>query len=92
MNFPNTPCYYYKSKIAVTKCERYNHPICLEDKRIYKRTRCYKNGVSNGRVSYSYDYVYYDCIPCNAIDTTHKKQSFERSLSPNDELRGDPSE
>ncbi|MHA1225797.1 MAG: hypothetical protein ACTSR2_04405 [Candidatus Hodarchaeales archaeon] len=39
MNLNYTPCAYHPDKVAATKCERCNRPICLEDKRIYEESR-----------------------------------------------------
>ncbi|MFW9930315.1 MAG: zinc ribbon domain-containing protein [Candidatus Thorarchaeota archaeon] len=53
-----TPCAYHNDKAAVTTCERCHRPICLEDKRVYRRTH-YQN--DNTYVT-THDY----CILCFA--------------------------
>ena len=62
MSLEHTPCSYHPNKVAVTICERCRRPICLEDKRVYRRS--HSSGSSNYRRSYytSHDY----CVLCNS--------------------------
>ena len=57
-----TSCHYHPNKMAVTVCERCRRPICLEDKRVYRK----KHPRGGGQYR-SYYYTTHDfCILCNA--------------------------
>ena len=60
LNF--TSCHYHPDKIAVTICERCRRPICLEDKRIYRKRHTRGSG---DNASYYYTHHEY-CVLCNA--------------------------
>ncbi|MFW9930987.1 MAG: hypothetical protein ACFFD1_16480 [Candidatus Thorarchaeota archaeon] len=67
MNLKYTPCTYHPNNAAVTICERCRRPICLEDKRIYRRAHTRGTGES----SYTY-YTQHDyCVLCNASQLSH---------------------
>ncbi|MFX0173608.1 MAG: hypothetical protein ACFE9L_17090 [Candidatus Hodarchaeota archaeon] len=57
-------CFYHPNRVAVTKCERCNRLICLEDKTIYRRY----GGMDRADDIYTY------CPPCYNI---LRKQSAE---------------
>lgn len=60
LNF--TACHYHPDRVAVTVCERCRRPICLEDKRIYRKK--HSRGAGD---DVSYYYTQHDyCILCNA--------------------------
>lgn len=62
MNLQRTACSYHPNKVAVDICERCRRPICLEDKRIYRRR--HSSGSGSYRNSYysSHDF----CVLCNS--------------------------
>ena len=62
MSYNYTQCHYHPDRMAVTVCERCRRPICLEDKRNYRK----KHTGNTGQNAYSY-YTNHDyCILCNA--------------------------
>lgn len=62
MDLNYTSCHYHPNKMAVTVCERCRRPICLEDKRIYRKM--HTSRFSN--VSKSYYTTHEYCILCYA--------------------------
>ncbi|MHA2104669.1 MAG: hypothetical protein ACW981_14670 [Candidatus Hodarchaeales archaeon] len=61
MNLQHTPCSYHPNKVAVAVCERCRRPICLEDKRIYRRR--HSSGSGNYRRSRYTSHEF--CVLCN---------------------------
>ena len=62
MGLNYTACHYHPDRVAVTVYERCRRPICLEDKRIYRKK--HSRGVGD---NVSYYYTQHDyCILCNA--------------------------
>ena len=53
----STRCYYHPEKTAVTVCERCHRPICLEDKRVYRKTHYSNTGFNNDNYYGSNTYV-----------------------------------
>ena len=62
MNLNYTACHYHPDRVAVTVCERCRRPICLEDKRIYRK----RHTSHSGNYSRSYYTTHEYCILCNA--------------------------
>lgn len=74
----NTFCQYHPNKLAVTVCERCRRPICLEDKRIYRKrhTRHY------GKYSRFYYTTHDYCVLCNASQLRRDASSIRFFLIP----------
>lgn len=62
LNSYYTTCDYHPNKMAVTTCERCRRPICLEDKRIYRK----RHRRSHGKYSTTYYTSHEYCVLCNA--------------------------
>jgi len=67
MSMSQTTCAYHDGNIAVDRCERCNRAICLEGKRIYRKT--HSRGTGSTRTTYTTRHVY--CPPCKADVATN---------------------
>ncbi|OLS23341.1 MAG: hypothetical protein HeimC3_25050 [Candidatus Heimdallarchaeota archaeon LC_3] len=62
MNLQHTSCSYHPNKVAVSICERCRRPICLEDKRIYRRSHSSGTDSHSRRYYTSHEF----CVICNS--------------------------